>query len=98
MITDTISHEEATIQSYMRDPAFAEFMLQDAIAEGDTQEAEKIQRRINEAKARQENSQYWQSVIDNARKTANTGYNLENVILLVSKALAILKGAEKVSA
>ena len=91
MITDTISHEEATIQSYMRDPAFAEFMLQDAIAEGDTQEAEKIQRRINEAKARTAKLGYWGSVVDNAEKTVEAGENSEIIISLVSKALAILQ-------
>ena len=47
-----ITHEEATIQSFMRDPEFAEYMLQDAIAEGDFIEVRKIQRRIDEARAR----------------------------------------------
>ena len=47
-----IDHEEATIRSYMRDPDFANYMLQDAITEGDIDEVQKIQRRINEAKKR----------------------------------------------
>ena len=47
-----VDHEEATIHSYMRDPDFAEYMLQDAIAEGDIKAAQKIQKRINEAKRR----------------------------------------------
>ena len=49
MITDYIDHEEATIQSYMRDPEFAEYMLHSAIAEGDIAEAQKVQRRMLEA-------------------------------------------------
>ena len=49
MITDYIDHEEATIQSYMRDPEFAEYMLHSAIAEGDLVEAQKVQRRMLEA-------------------------------------------------
>lgn len=49
MITDYIDHEEATIQSYMRDPEFAEYMLHSAIAEGDIVEAQKVQRRMLEA-------------------------------------------------
>ena len=52
MITDYIDHEEATIQSYMRDPEFAEYMLHSAIAEGDLAEAQKIQRRMLEAWSR----------------------------------------------
>ena len=44
-----IDHEEATIQSYMRDPEFAEYMLHSAIAEGDIAEAQKVQRRMLEA-------------------------------------------------
>ena len=49
MTTDYIDHEEATIQSYMRDPEFAEYMLHSAIAEGDLAEAQKVQRRMLEA-------------------------------------------------
>ena len=49
MVTDYIDHEEATIQSYMRDPEFAEYMLHSAIAEGDLAEAQKVQRRMLEA-------------------------------------------------
>ena len=52
MSVSYITHEEATIQSFMRDPEFAEYMLQDAIAEGDFVEVRKIQRRIGEAKVR----------------------------------------------
>ncbi len=46
---DTIDHEEAVIQCYMREPDFAEYMLHSAIIEGDLVEARKIQRRMFEA-------------------------------------------------
>lgn len=84
-----IDHEEATIRSYMRDPEFAEYMLQEAIVEGDTAEEQKIRRRINEAKSRK----YWSEIVSNAEQTAKNGYNLEATISLVDRALAILKGA-----
>ena len=89
MITDYIDHEEATIQSYMRDPEFAGYMLQEAINEGDINEARKIQRRINEAKSRS----YWEAIVTNAEETAHNSRNLEAVISLVSQALGILKAA-----
>lgn len=47
-----ITHEEATIQSFMRDPEFAEYALNDAIAEGDIEEIRTVWRRMNEAKTR----------------------------------------------
>ena len=89
MITDYIEHEEATIQSYMRDPEFAEYTLREAINEGDINEAHKIQRRINEAKSRT----YWAALLSHAEDTAHNSKNLEPIIAQVSKALAILKAA-----
>ena len=54
MITSYITHEEAVIRHFMEDPELAEIMIEDAITDGDTEEIEKIQRRIIEAKARQQ--------------------------------------------
>ena len=93
MITDYIEHEEATIQSYMRDPEFAEYSLQEAINEGNINETRKIRRRINEAKARTQKLGYWGNVVDNAEKTAQEGKNLEVIIALMTRALGILKAA-----
>lgn len=87
-----ISHEEATIRSYMRDPDFAEFMLQDAINDGDISEIRKIQRRMNEAKSRSAHD-YWNNIIGHARETAKNGQNIGHVVSLVSQALDILKSA-----
>ena len=89
-----ISHEEATIRSYMRDPEFAEFMLQDAINEGDISEIRLIQKRINEAKSRS----YWNALIQNAEHTAKNGKNINDVIQTVKEALDILNSAVPASA
>ena len=93
MITGFVSHEEAVIRHFIEDPELAEIMLQDAIADGDTDEVKKIQRRINEAKSRTASMGYWGSLVDNAEKTAREGKNLDTVIALVSRALDILKAA-----
>ncbi len=89
-----IDHEEATIRSYMRDPDFAEFMLQDAINDGDISEIRKIQHRINEAKSRS----YWAALIQNAEHTAKNGKNIQDVIQTVKEALDILNSAVPASA
>ena len=47
-----IDHEEATIQSYMREPEFGEYMLSEAISEGDIAEVRKVYRRLTEARRR----------------------------------------------
>ena len=92
-LKNCVTHEEATIKSYMREPEFADFMLKEAIAEGDTREIEKIQRRIKEAKRRTQQLEYWETVIVNAENTAKTGYDIDTIIAIVSKALGILKAA-----
>ena len=89
MITGSIPHEEAVIQHFIEDPELAQIMLQEAIDEGDINEARKIQRRINEAKSRT----YWAALLSNAEDTAHNSRNLEPIIAQVSKALAILKAA-----
>lgn len=88
-----ISHEEATILSYMRDPGFAEYMLQEALEEGDSNEVAKIQRRIDEATRRKQSATYWDTLISHAEDTAQSGYNLEPTLELLNRAVAILKKA-----
>ena len=56
MITVYIEHEEATIQSFIRDTEFSEFLLLYAILEDDLPEAQKVQRRMLEAWRRTQNS------------------------------------------
>ena len=47
-----VDHEEATIQSFVRDPEFAEFYLKDVIADGNIHEIRRAKRRVEEARAR----------------------------------------------
>ena len=41
---------------------------------------------------------YWNAIINKAERTARSGYNIDNTIALVSKALGILKAAAHVNA
>lgn len=52
MIVSTISNKEATIQSFMRDPKFAEFLLKEVMADGDPEEIQEFQGLVAEARAR----------------------------------------------
>ncbi len=52
MIISTISNEEATIRSFMRDPEFAEYFLKDVIADGNLEEIREVKEWIDEARAR----------------------------------------------
>ena len=92
-----IDHEEATIRSYMRDPEFAEYMLNDAIAEGDIVEIRKIQKRINEAKARlQKNSHslsFWDTLVENVKTAIQDGDNLRLILSRLNEATQTVKAA-----
>lgn len=88
-----ISHDEATIRSFMRDPEYADFYLQTVRADGDAQEIAEVQDWYNEAKARTQNLGYWSTILDNAEKTAKEGQNLEIIIALMTRALDTLKAA-----
>lgn len=53
-----ISHDEATIRSFMRDPEFVEFFLQTVLHDGDTQEISTVQAWYDEAKAKTQEAKY----------------------------------------
>ena len=93
-----ISHDEATIRSFVRDPEYAEYYLQAVLADGDAEEIAEVQCWYDEAKARRQNLGYWSTVVDNAEKTAREGQNLDVVIALMTRALGILKSAVPVGA
>ncbi|MBR1437898.1 MAG: hypothetical protein IJ587_05110 [Synergistaceae bacterium] len=93
MITDCISHEEAIIQHFSEDPELAKIMLQDAVEEGDYDEAKKILRRIDEAASHHNDMNYWDNLLDYAETAARNGYNLDTIIARVSQALFILQSA-----
>ena len=88
-----ISHDEAVISSFVRDPEFADYYLQTVIEDGDEEEICKVQGWYDAAKSIAAGMGYWASLVDNAEKTARDGKNLETVIGLVSHALDILKAA-----
>ena len=86
-----ISHDEAMIRHLMLDFDLAKNMLDDAY--GNKEATRKVKYYITEAKRRTRQIKYWNSLVNNAEQTAQSGYNLDNVIALVNKALGILKAA-----
>ena len=52
MIIDHITHDEATIRSFIRDPEYADYYLQAVIADGDSEKIAETQAWYNEAKLR----------------------------------------------
>ena len=88
-----ISDEEATIQSFVRDPEFAEYYMQSVLRDGDAEEVKQGQALYNEAQKRMQELNYWSSLIEHAERTAKNGNNIDGVISLVIKALNILKSA-----
>ena len=78
-----ITHDEATIRSFMRDPEYADYYLQTVTADGDTDEIAEVQAWYDEAKARTQKLGYWKDIVDNAEKTVEAGQNSETIIALV---------------
>ena len=52
MITSYITHDEAMIKSFMRDPEYAEELLKDVLTDGNDYEIQRVQSWYDEAKAR----------------------------------------------
>ena len=52
MKISTISHEEATIRSFVRDPEFADFYLREVMSDGSLEEIREVRGWVEEAKAR----------------------------------------------
>ena len=46
-----VSHKEATVQHFMRDPEFAELYLQTVLADGDLDEIREVKGWVDEARA-----------------------------------------------
>lgn len=88
-----VSHEEAMIGSFMRDPEFADYYLHDVLADGDEEEIREVQAWRNEALSRVQDMGYWDGVIENAEKAAKSGRNITAIIERMSEALSILKAA-----
>ena len=47
-----ITHDEAMIQSFMEDPGYAEFYLDEVLSDGDMREIRAVEGWIEEARAR----------------------------------------------
>ena len=88
-----ISHDEAMIRSFVRDPDYADYYLKTVIADGDNDEICDVQAWYDAAKLRSQTTTYWDDILSHAQETARNGYNLNNVIASVSQALDILKAA-----
>ena len=92
-MTNCITHDEATIRSFIRDPEYADYYLQAVITDGDPDEIAEAQAWYDEAKARAQEARYWDSLLGHAQITAQSGYNREAVIHTLNEALGILKNA-----
>ena len=84
-----VSHDEAMIRSFIRDPEYANYYLNAVIADGDNDEIHDTQAWYNEAQSRS----YWAALIHNAENTAKNGKNIQDIIQMVKEALNILKAA-----
>ncbi len=51
-LADCIDNDEATIQSFMRDPEFAEYLFREVVADGDAEEIHEFGELIATARAR----------------------------------------------
>ena len=93
MITGTITHDEAVIQHFIEDPEYADLYLQTVLEDGDKQEISKVVHRYEEAKLRTFNMGYWGALVENAKKTAQGGKNLDFALEQTVRAMSILKAA-----
>ena len=86
-----ISHDEAMIRHLMIDPDLLEVMLDDAY--DDSEQVKRVRAWSKEAKNRTQEARYWDSLAQNAEITVQRGYNIENALASINKALGILKAA-----
>ena len=86
-----ISHDEAMIRHLILDPDLLEVMLDDAY--GDPEQVKRVRAWGKEAKNRTQEARYWDSLAQNAEITVQRGYNIENALASINKALGILKAA-----
>ncbi len=92
-MTNCITHDEATIRSFIRDPEYAYYYLQAVITDGDPDEIAEAQAWYDEAKVRTQEARYWDSLLGHAQKTAQNGYNVEAVLHALNEAIGIIKAA-----
>ena len=93
MITGYITHDEAMVRDFMEDPEYAEELLAMVASDGDEYEIGRVKGWQKEAKSRVKAERYWDDIIENAEKTAKSGWQVDRAISLLDKARAILKAA-----
>ena len=93
MITDTITNDEAVIQHFIEDPEFADLYLDTVMGDGDAEEISCVKAWYDEATRRRQSATYWDALITHAEDTAQSGYNLEQTLVLLNRAIAIIKNA-----
>ena len=93
MITGYITHDEAMVRDFMEDPEYAEELLAMVTSDGDEYEIGRVKGWQKEAKSRVKAERYWDDIIENAEKTAKSGWQVDRAISLLDKARAILKAA-----
>ncbi len=86
-----VRHDEAMIDSFIRDPDFADYYMRTVKDDGNEDEIRDVQAWYDEAKSRT----YWNALLDYAEKTAHNGLNIDYVIARLSQALTILQAAAK---
>lgn len=93
MITGYITHDEAMIRDFVEDPEYAEELLAAVKSGGDEYEIQCVKGWKDEAKSRVKVARYWDDIIANAKKTAESGQDIAGVVERVSEALSILEAA-----
>ena len=88
-----VTHDEATIKSFIRDPEYADYYLNAVIADGDTNEIAQVKAWYDEAKIRSASTAYWDGIPAHAQETASSGYGIKTAIAKLSEALNILNAA-----
>lgn len=84
-----ITHEEATIQHFIEEPEFANYLLSEVKQDGDKEEIAYFQNLYNEAKRRA----YWDKLAENVKIAIQDGYNLQLILSKLNEATGIIKAA-----
>ena len=97
MITGYITHEEATIKSFMKDPEYAEYLISEVRKDGDEDEITYFQTLYDEAQARRKKAtpdmSYWDNLNENVKIAVKNGLNLRQILSRLNDAVRTVKAA-----
>lgn len=93
MITGYMTHDEAMVRDFIKNPEYADELLAAVISDGDEYEIQRVKGWYDEAQSRLKVEHYWDDIISCAEITAKSGQDIAGVIARVSEALSILKSA-----